>query len=185
MKVYISNYRDHWISPYTILNKIFFWKKDYDAYELDTTPDWVDKISYGILHFLDFIHPRVEYVKIDGHDVWDMDSTLGLIILPMLKKLKEDKSGAPWTNDEDVPDHLKSCYAPRVQNEWDIDDFHFLRWNWILKEMIWSFEQYQDVNWEDQFHTDDVDDWDAHFKYEARIKNGFRLFGAYYSALWT
>ena len=25
MKVYISRYRNHWISPYTILDRIFFW----------------------------------------------------------------------------------------------------------------------------------------------------------------
>jgi len=31
MKVYFSNYRNHWISPYTILEKIFFWREiDYD-----------------------------------------------------------------------------------------------------------------------------------------------------------
>ena len=25
MKVYISGYRDHWISPYTMLDYMFFW----------------------------------------------------------------------------------------------------------------------------------------------------------------
>ena len=26
MKVYLSNYRDHWISPYTILQRVCFWR---------------------------------------------------------------------------------------------------------------------------------------------------------------
>ena len=25
MKIYISGYRDHWISPYTMLDYVFFW----------------------------------------------------------------------------------------------------------------------------------------------------------------
>jgi len=25
VKVYISNYKDHWISPYTFLDYMFFW----------------------------------------------------------------------------------------------------------------------------------------------------------------
>ncbi len=32
MKVYISKYRNHWISPYTILEKVCFWEKDKDAF---------------------------------------------------------------------------------------------------------------------------------------------------------
>ena len=30
MKVYINGYRDHWISPYTILKFVCFWEKDDD-----------------------------------------------------------------------------------------------------------------------------------------------------------
>ena len=26
MKVYINKYKDHWISPYTMLDYLFFWK---------------------------------------------------------------------------------------------------------------------------------------------------------------
>jgi hypothetical protein len=32
MKVYLSNYHNHWISPYTIMEKIVFWREiDYDS----------------------------------------------------------------------------------------------------------------------------------------------------------
>ena len=30
MKVWLSNYRNHWISPYVILKKVCFWEKDED-----------------------------------------------------------------------------------------------------------------------------------------------------------
>ena len=40
MKVYISNYRDHWLSPYTILEKVCFWEKDKDVfYNLEDKPN--------------------------------------------------------------------------------------------------------------------------------------------------
>ena len=38
MKVYISNYRDHWLSPYTIIEKVLFWRKK-------------DILLFGIIHF--------------------------------------------------------------------------------------------------------------------------------------
>jgi hypothetical protein len=31
MKIYTSKYRNHWVSPYRIAEKIFFWREiDYD-----------------------------------------------------------------------------------------------------------------------------------------------------------
>ncbi|WP_440233658.1 hypothetical protein, partial [Escherichia coli] len=46
MKVYISNYRDHWISPYTILEKVFFWREiDYDEPIIDKWANRLEPIS--------------------------------------------------------------------------------------------------------------------------------------------
>jgi hypothetical protein len=111
-------------------------------------PAWVDKwaeriepISTAIRVVLDFIHPRINYVKIDRWDTWSMDHTLAHIILPMLKQLDKEKHGAPYTNDEDVPEYLRSHMAQPKENEWDTDSLHFMRWDWILAEMIWAFEQ--------------------------------------------
>ena len=84
---------------------------------------------------------RTEKVRIDDYDTWSMDHTLAPIILPMLKQLKETKHGSPWTDDEDVPEELRSTSAPPKKDEYDTDDNHFLRWDWVMGEMIWAFEQ--------------------------------------------
>jgi len=210
MKVYISNYRDHWISPYTVMEKFFFWRKDYDAHD-HKPPKWLQAICEGLLRVRRTLHPRIEYVKINHYDVWSMDHTLALIVLPMLQQLKEQKHGSPYTNDDDVPDHLKSINATK-ESEYDIDSNHHARWEWILDEMIFAFETKLDDDWEDQFKTGKGDyipvesdktfegektftmekgpnhtlvtDWDGIKQYESRMRNGFRLFGTYYCGLW-
>jgi hypothetical protein len=222
MKVYISKYRYHWISPYTILEKVCFWEKDKDVfYNLEEKPDhkyekWVNLLTpvcQGLQKFLDFIHPKIDYVKIDKWDTWSMDHTLGKIILPMLKQLQETKHGAPCVDDEDVPDELKSTSAPPKENEWDTDGNHFKRWDWVMNEMIFAFERLNDDSWEDNFRSGEIDwkhvpcAWDENGKptmykteegpnhtyecdYDAieivnkRMDNGFRLFGKYYRGLW-
>ena len=78
-------------------------------------------------------------IRIDPWDTWSMDRTLALLIHPMLKQLLKTTHGAPCTDDEDVPEHLRSTNAKPKKEEWDVDEFHFKRWDWILKEMIWVF----------------------------------------------
>ena len=99
---------------------------------------------------MDFIHPRIDYVKIDRYDTWSMDHTLANIILPMLKILKENKHGAPNVDDEDVPIELHSIYA-LPKDEYDVDGNHFARWDWVLDEMIFAFECKVDDDWDKQF----------------------------------
>ncbi len=71
MKIYLSNYRDHWISPYTILEKVFFWREiDYDEPIIEKLSDILEPISVALKKFLDFVHPRISYVKIDRYDTW-------------------------------------------------------------------------------------------------------------------
>ena len=219
MKVWISNYRDHWISPYTIIENIFFWTdwskcgrnkgviadEDYVDH-----PKWVDKwadriapISNVIRVVLDYIQPPIKYVKIDRWDTWSMDHTLALIILPMLKQLDITKHGAPFTEDDDVPEYLRSYMAQPKEHEWDTDSLHFMRWDWILAEMIWAFEQELKDDDEAQFFDDsecgdEKFPWNKDGQYISKLKvdnegleahqkrkaNGFRLFGKYYQNLW-
>ena len=89
MKLYFSNYRYHWYSPYKIIEKAMFWKKDFDAYE-NEPPKWLTNICVGIRSVLDFVHPEIKYIKVDPYDSWNADGTLTRIILPLLKQLKED-----------------------------------------------------------------------------------------------
>jgi hypothetical protein len=197
----LSKYRYHWISPYTVLEKVFFWREiDYDEPIIDKWSDRLTPICQGIQKVLDFIHPKINYVKIDRWDTWSMDYTLSFIIVPMLKQLKETKHGAPFVDDEDVPEELKSTSAPPKENDWDTDENHFKRWDWALNEMIWAFEQNIDTNSEDKFF--DHAEWDEKEKdfgknlhkikidqpglkaHQDRKANGFRLFGKYYQGLW-
>ena len=201
MKVYLSKYRYHWISPYTVLEKIFFWREiDYNEPIIDKWSDRLTPICQGIQKVLDFIHPKINYVKIDQWDTWSIDYTLSLIIVPMIKQLKETKHGAPFVDDEDVPEELKSTSAPPKEDDYDTDENHFKRWDWVLDEMIWAFEQKLNYNSEDKFF--DHAEWDEKEKdfgknfhkikidqvglkvHEDRKANGFRLFGKYYSSLW-
>jgi len=208
MKIYTSKYRNHWVSPYTILEKVLFWK-DWENIDYDTP--WVDKCSNILNPFcvawqkiLDFIHPRITYIKIDRWDTWSMDHTLAEVILPMLKQLQKDKHGAPFVNDEDVPEELKSTSAPPKEKEWDTDDNHFKRWDWVIDEMIWAFEQkvidddeskffdnsaYEGnhSNWFNDMSKGESKtkvDWDGLKAHQSRKTNGYRLFGKYYEALW-
>lgn len=176
MKIYKSCYRNHWLSPYTILDYVFFWtdwskcsrnrslrtaiEEMNGTYKYIEHPEWVEKwsdrlvpISRAIQKVLDFIHPQINYVKIDKWDTWSMDHTLADIILPMLKQLKEKQHGAPFVDDEDVPDELKSTSAPPKENEWDTDGNHFKRWEWVMNEMIFAFEHKVDDSWEDEFRS--------------------------------
>ena len=201
MKVYLSKYRYHWISPYTVLEKAFFWREiDYDEPIIDKWSDRLAPICQGIQKVLDFIHPKINYVKIDRWDTWSMDYTLSFIVVPMLKQLKETKHGAPFVDDEDVPEEIKSTSAPPKENEWDTDENHFKRWDWALNEMIWAFEQNLNFDSEEKFF--DHAEWDEKEKdfgknlhkikidqvglkaHQDRKANGFRLFGKYYQGLW-
>ena len=222
MKIYKSKYRNHWVSPYTILKAVCFWEKD-DAvfYNHEDKPGhkydrWVNRLepfSKAWMKFLDFVHPQINYVKIDRYDTWSMDHTLADIVLPMLKQLKDSKHGAPYVDDLDVPEELRSTSAPAKANEWDTDDNWFRRWDWVLAEMIFAFECKVDDSWQEAFSSGEFDHktvacaWDANGKatmykwengpnhtytcdyegmkvVEDRIQNGFRLFGRYYQALW-
>ncbi len=174
----------------------------------DTRPTtWL----YKLLSWINSKKKRKVYVHIDRWDTWSMDDTLAHIILPMLKQLNETKHGAPWVEDEDVPEELRSTSAPELTEEekncGGTDANHFKRWDWVLGEMIFAFENKLDDSWEDQFSEGERDfqfkklengmsemvqgpnhtnktDWDGRKAYAKRISNGFRLFGKYYEGLW-
>lgn len=130
-------------------------------------------------------------VRIDPWDTWSMDDTLAHIILPMLRQLKDTKQGAPGVDNDDVPEGLHS-----VIHEDEVDDLWFARWDYVLNEMIWAFEQ-KTTDWEIQFfgawkevkgetlggHFESVD-MEGLKAHQARMTNGFKLFGKYYEGLW-
>lgn len=212
MKVYISKYRSHWFSPYPIVANIFR-TDDWNDPRVEKWAERLNPLSEALQKFLDFIHPRITYVKIDKWDTWSMDNTLAMIIVPMLKQLKETTHGSPFVDDEDVPEELRSTSAPPKEDESDVDDNHHERWQWALGEMIWAFENILDDNAFEMYSTGVYDykpeacEWDekgkptmykmvqgsnhtAEFdeegfkKHQDRISKGTYLFGKYYRCLW-
>lgn len=222
MKVYIGPYRNriHW--PFKVKDWYFakrfgefnydYTEKDYNWFDrvVDKSTDWIMVPINKYINFpwLDKRERKVK-VRVDGYDIWSADHTIALLVHPLLLKLKECKHGAPYVDDEDVPEHLRSTNASPKENEWDTDDNHFKRWDYVLDEMIWAFEQCsKDDHGESQFYSGTVDwtfekdsdtglsrmnygpnhtfdvDRDAQKAHYDRIKNGLRLFGKYYMALW-
>ena len=136
-------------------------------------------------------------IRIDKFDTWSMDHTLALIIVPMLKQLKATKHGAPYVDDEDVPEHLRSTSAPPPDDPWDVDDNHFKRWDWVMDEMTWAMEQVVKDDESEFYDHSAVDntslkswlktvkiDREGLQQYHERIQNGCRLFGKYFQNLW-
>jgi hypothetical protein len=200
MKIKIGPYNNY-VGPYQIAEKILFFIPKYkgknhleynEAYEkyVDSFGKWLSEDKDGndtwltkLCFWIESKRKRTIKVKIDRWDTWSMDHTLALIILPMLKQLNETNHGAPNTDDEDVPEQLRSTSVESKENEWDVDSNHFKRWDWIMNEMIWSFEQLVDDSSEDKFHKD-VFDKEGFLEHKKRVDNGLRLFGKYYRGLW-
>ena len=215
MKVVIGPYKN-WIGPYQIASALCFWAKPVkDECGFESKPDWVhdfgtwlsedkngkDSWLLKLCQWIENKRQRQIYVRIDKYDTWSMDHTLAYIVLPMLKQLKATKHGAPSVDDEDVPEPLRST-APgardRCEEAWDHDEHFFDRWDYVLEEMIWAFEQQAD-NSDDQFYDhgekvagESLEDSIRKMKvdqeglqaWQKRKSNGYRLFGKYYEALW-
>lgn len=213
MKVIIGPYRN-WIGPYQIAEALCFWSpKVKDECGILRHKDWVhnfgtwlaetktgeESLLTKLCNWIDGKKQRQVYVRIDKFDTWSMDHTLAHIILPMLKQLKATKHGSPHVDDFDCPQHLWSTHAKPKLNDYDTDEFWHQRWEYVLGEMIWAFEQHLDDSAQDQFfdHTNvdpkaDINqqikqtkhDSEGYNHWQHRKAMGFKLFGKYYQALW-
>jgi hypothetical protein len=220
MQVKIGKYKPSF-DPFTFAEILCFWVKDVkDESGLSDKPDWVynfgNWLAYGsfdpdanpknptwffkFTKWIDSKKKRKIYVKIDKWDSWSADVTLAYIILPLLKEVKLKKNGSPIVDDEDVPDSLKSTSAKPLSHEETmrgyIDEYFHLRWDYVIDEIIFAFENIVDDSWEDKFYDFEENDENGLPKivnfdhenfliYQDRINNGLRLFGKYYKCLWT
>lgn len=194
-----------------------FWEPRYSdrAHEFgewlagDEHETWLSKVC----QWIHSKRKRTVKIKLDRWDTWNADDTLSLIILPVVKQLKQDKQGSAIVDLEDVPDDIRPPEG--VDRLSDGDTMIEARWAWVLDEIIWTFEQLQpDYDWEEQYQSGEVDilwkpakigvdgepelyemangpkhtftvDHEATKKHQDRISNGLRLFGKYYQGLWS
>lgn len=204
MRVKIGPYRNRWIS--NVHTNYMNWK--YGRFDWDDNNNKFENLLENLEDGLQWLYNRTINkildkradqkisVKIDRWDTWSMDHTLSHIIVPMLKQLAGSKHGSPFVDDEDVPEELKSTSAPPKKDEYDLDDNHHKRWEWVIGEMIWAFEQKTRDDWESDYYKYEDDpketfglklvweDREARKAHQERMTNGFRLFGRYYEALW-
>ena len=198
MKVYIGPYIDRWITRFDEwwLSKRYkkvYWKideKDYDKWDklvVKTSEILQDVYNFTINRYLDKKKRKIK-VKVHNYDCWNADVTLAYIIVPVLKQLAESKHGSPFVSPDDVPPHLRPSLEEIVAYNTNgaTDDNYHERWEFVLNEMIWAFEQIIDEDAEDKF-------WDSKKKtfmspeweeYNKRIEYGCRMFGKYYRSLW-
>lgn len=137
-------------------------------------------------------------VKIEYWDLWSLDHSLAKIILPLLREYvkytadPEKVSGSCMVQDEDAPSHITDVHE---------------RWDWVVGEMVFAFENTLDDSIEQSFYPDNLDlvlyepddggnrylsvvgaddiDREGLGAHRARVQNGFRLFGTYFQGLWT
>lgn len=206
MRVYLGPYKNWW-GPYQIADLLRY--VGFSEKRCKRIGKCLDKtILRDICEWIHSRRKRKVKIRIDDYDVWGMDHTLAMIVAPMIKLLKEKKQGAPQVDDEDVPEHLKSTSAPPLTEEeiniGSPDANWFLRWDWILDEIIWSFGQILDEESELKFSKDkdpskpsdepglsfresvdriefDQANYEAH---QERIQNGLLLFGKYLRGMW-
>ncbi len=182
MKVYIGPYKGY-LGIYDIVHVLEKFRVSEDrCYEIGHR---LERSWFGSLvrWINDLYGERKIKVRIDPYDTYSMDHTLALIILPMLKQLKASSHSVGSVKDEDVPEELRSTSAPPVTDQEFLDANYFKRWEWVLDEMIFSFDAIANHGDEVFFdgHKVNHEALNAHYD---RIDNGTRLFGKYYQSLW-
>lgn len=181
----VYKWHDKWLE---YNHKIPYWKVEEENYtRLDIFIErLIDVVQWGLDVTINKINrPRKIKIRIDNYDIWNMDHTLALIILPMLKKLKEKGHGSPHIDDEDVTVELRSTSAPPKVNEWDVDGLHHQRWQWALDQMIWAFEQIlDDDEGHNNYYVDGKFDMVKYKEYNNKIQSCLILFGKHFRSLW-
>lgn len=183
MRVNFGPYKS-WIGPYQIADLL---------QHVGVSEDRCSKIGGWLADtwlndVCEWIHSkrnRKMEVKIDSYDVWSADHTLAKIIYPTLVMYQKKITGSPFTDDADVPEALRSTSAPPVDSDkGELDEHHHARWEWIVGEMVWAFEQIADDDNDSQFHVNGYDHeaWKVH---NERITRGTMLFGKYLRGIWN
>jgi hypothetical protein len=197
MKVNIGSYQDYF-GPYQIAEKVFFWinhrevllgldetlEHRWDVKACEKFGDWLSNRTWFVkfLNWIDSKKQRKIQVRIDPWDTWSMDHTLALIIHPMLVQLKAANHGYFSSDPEDAP----SIGAGEVTDYGGNDTLALDRYNWIMDEMIWTFDTLKTDRDHELFYNEETGQYnfEGQKEHDKRIQNGLRLFGKYFRALW-
>jgi hypothetical protein len=183
MKVDIGPYSKDLIPVRHWEQKYEFWRKPDTFYLPEEEYTKIDKIVFGFFDKLsELVRPlnrwsnnrkRKINIRIDNYDVWSADHTLALIIHPVLLKLKETKHGSPDVDNDDVPEHLRAeeHNVPHPDGYIDTDDCFHKRWEWVINEMIWAFEQCTNEDHGDHIFHHNSDQLDMVFEPVEGSKN--------------
>jgi hypothetical protein len=197
MKVNIGSYQDYF-GPYQIAEKVFFWidhrevllgldetlEHRWDVKVCEKFGDWLSNRTWFVkfLNWIDSKKQRKIQVRIDPWDTWSMDHTLALIIHPMLVQLKASNHGYFSSDPEDAPSIGKGDETDYGGNDTRALD----RYNWIMDEMIWTFDTLKTDRDHELFYNEETGEYnfEGQKEHDERIRNGLRLFGKYFRALW-
>jgi hypothetical protein len=100
---------------------------------------------------------RLVEIEVDRTDVVSMDTTMSILLLPMMRKFKQHNQGYPATGNTDDPDGEA-------------------KWNAVLDEIIWAME----VTTKGEHYDWGIDQMPLH----TRRQNAFELFGKNFTKLW-
>lgn len=182
MKVYIGKYPTDWVALFARKIEKVFGKIGLSEEKQDNFFTWYYGIKWLNKPFLRGTNPRRSLVKIDGHDLWALDATLAIVIHPALVKFKENRNTYAFVDKEDVPEELHSDY--------DEYGYSAKAWDYVLDQMIFSFEMLADSKKYDEYCGYGAKPFDVHksIKLEKelneKIQKGLVLFGKYCRNLW-
>lgn len=217
MKVYIGKPRSRVLSR--IHRKYMEWKYGYcyvggNNNKWERFLEWLEDKLQGfynitINQIIDRLPDRSVKVKVHPYDIWGVYDTLALVIAPVLREFSKELNGAPIVENEDVPAHLhmpEGWWEEKWGMNGETDPHFFERWEYVVGEMVWTFETLA-RDWEHDFYHDgliegmkqypsndgiakelQLKDFSVDEKgveqTQERIKNGLRLFGKYFECLW-
>jgi hypothetical protein len=105
---------------------------------------------------------RFVEIEVDRNDVVSMDTTMSILLLPMMRKFKENNMGYPYNGeDENDPDGEEGE----------------AKWNAVLDEIIWAMEVTAKGAHYDWFGEDRL-------SLHTRRQNAFEMFGKNFTKLW-
>lgn len=143
-------------------------------------------------------------IEVHKHDVWSVYDTLAPIILKVLLEYRTRNTHSyGFVDPMDAPAYFHpNCFGiDKEGHGFDHGALH--RWNWLVDELIWTFQALSDEDWNEQFRSVDYSinmdfnedrtvnfqttgkfDHERHAAYDKRIKQGLILFGKYFEHLW-